>query len=363
MKFNITVMPGDGIGPEIINETVRVLKAAQRIVTGFELDMQSYDAGVAHYLKTGTVLPDDVLKACEDSHAMLLGAIGQPNADTQVVRDERGTEVNGELVIRLRRHFQLYAGIRPIKYYEGITSPLKDPKGIDFVILRENTEGLYISYGGGIKLRDTLAVDSLVVTREASERLFEYGFSLAKERANKQMLTCVDKSNVLSSMALFRNVYDEVAQKHPSIQKDYAFVDAMALWMVQKPQYYDVVVTENSHGDILSDLGAALIGGMGMAPSGDVGENTGVFQPSHGTAPTIVGKNIANPIATILSGRMMLEFLHRKYCVIELKIAAELIENSVKAVLEQGVFTQELGGNTSTTGMADAIIAHMQQGQ
>jgi len=244
-----------------------------------------------------------------------------------------------------------------------VYSPLKDKQasGIDYVIVRENVEGLYASRGGGTNLRDEVATDTLVITRKGTEKIVKYAFELAKRRNGapvdgKRRVTCVDKSNVLRSYAFFRKVYDDVAADYQEIERDYAYIDAMALWQVQRPEFYDVVVAENMFGDIISDLGAGTVGGMGMAPSGDIGDKHGLFQPAHGSAPTIAGKGIANPIATILSGSMMLEWLGIRHNDNIALNAAKRIEAAVRDVLEKdNILTQDIGGNARTSEIGDAI--------
>ncbi|MEM2094120.1 MAG: isocitrate/isopropylmalate family dehydrogenase [Candidatus Bathyarchaeia archaeon] len=220
---------------------------------------------------------------------------------------------------------------------------------------------MYASHGGGIILRDELATDTLIITRKGTERIVRFAFEYAKNRTGspldgKRRVTCVDKSNVLRSYAFFRKVYDDVAKGYPEIEKDYAYVDAMTQWMVRKPERYDVVVVENIFGDILSDLAAVLVGGMGLCPSMNAGERYAMFEPIHGSAPDHAGKNDVNPVASILSGKMMLEWLANKFCDRAAKTAAERIEEAVTSVLAEGkVRTYDLGGLSSTKEMGDAI--------
>ncbi len=363
MKFHIATLPGDGIGPEIIREGIKVLKAAETIVTGFEFDFQHYDAGAGHYLKTGDVFPTSSYTACKDSHAIFLGSMGIP----EVVETD-GTEVQGKVILRLRFDLNLFAGVRPVKLFHGVNTPLVNKEAIDLVIVRENTEGLFASFGGGSTVSDEVVAETLVMTRKGIEKIVDFAFQLAKKRQGrvldgKKVVTCCDKSNVFKSYAFFRKVYDEVASRYKEIATDYAYIDAMALWLVQKPQHYDVVVTENLFGDILSDLAAALVGGMGMAPSGDIGFDYAMFQPAHGSAPTIAGKNVANPVATILSGAMMLDWLGEKYRVEAAKTAARLIERAVEKTIANGIKTIDIGGKTSTSEFGDAVVKEMQNSE
>mgnify|MGYP005852663987 CR=1 FL=1 len=357
-RYAIAVLPGDGIGPEVIAEAVKVLRAVQESTPGLKLDFTDYEAGARLWLRTSVALPDEVFEACQQADAILLGAFGLPD-----VRLPDGTEAHGEAMFRLRFQLDLYAGVRPIKLYPGVKGALRSEKPIDYVIVRENCEGLYASRGGGCLLRGEVATDTLIVTRNGTRKVASYAFKLARKRSGrpsdgKKVVTCVDKSNVLRSYAFFRKVYDEVAAEYPEIGRDYAYVDAMTAWQVLWPEQYDVVVAENMFGDIISDLAAATVGGMGMAPSADVGDCWGLFQPSHGTAPTIAGKGIANPIATILSGRLMLEWLAERNADSAAAQAAEKIERATEKLLAEGkVLTPDLGGSASTSQVADAIAA------
>ena len=240
----------------------------------------------------------------------------------------------------------------------GGQTPLANvkPGEIDLVILREQTEGLFASQNGGIVLGDQLAIDTLVMTRRGIERICEFAFRLAKRSDSRGSVTCVDKANIFKSYAYFRKIFDEIASQHPTIAGRHAYIDAMALYLVQRPQAFDVVVTENMFGDILSDLAAGLIGGMGMAPSGDIGDHHAVFQPAHGTAPDIAGKGIANPIASILSAGMMLDWLGRRQQNDALVRGGQAIERAVATVLAEGkTLPVDQGGSASTQAVGTAI--------
>ena len=367
MKFNIGTLPGDGVGPEVIDEGIKVLKAAEALITGFSLDFQKYDAGNAYYIKTGEALPEKVFQDCKASHAIYMGAIGLPKAGMNPVLDSKGTEVTGHVMFKLRFDLDLFAGVRPIKLFPGVPSPLGNVKNIDFVILRENCEGLFASYGGGIILRDEVATDTQIITRKGTEKVVDYGFQLALKRNGrvsdgKRVVTCADKHNVFRSFAFFRKVYGEVADRYEGqVERDYAIIDALTLWMIQHPEKFDVIVTENMFGDIISDMAAAFVGGMGMAPSGDIGYDYGLFQPAHGTAPTIAGKGIANPTATILSGKMMLDWLGDKYENIAAKEAASLIDKAVFNTFKAGIRTLDIAGSCSTSEFGDEVINQMKK--
>lgn len=364
-RYNITVLPGDGIGKEIMIEGVKVLKAIQDVYPDLKLDLTEYETGAALYARTGVALPEEIYNECAKADAIYFGSMGLPD-----VRLPDGTEVAGEVIFKLRFGLDLYAGVRPIKLYPTVKHPLKDrPVGsIDYVILRENVEGLYSSRGGGIVLRDEVSTDTSIITRKGTEKIVKYGFELAKRRKGapvdgKHRVTCVDKSNVLRSYAFFRKVYDDVAENYPEIERDYAYVDAVTLWQVQRPEFYDVMVAENMFGDIISDLGAGTVGSMGMAPSGDVGDEHGLFQPSHGSAPTIAGKGIANPIATILSGSMMLEWLGMRHNDDTALKAAQRIEAAVTAVFaEDKLMTVDIGGDAKTSQVGDAVAERIIKG-
>lgn len=361
--YHIAVLPGDGIGTEVTETALRVLKEAGELY-GAAFELESFDAGAGRYVRTGIAMPEDAFAHCKAADAILMGAIGLPE-----VRHPDGREVNGDVIFRLRFELDLYAGVRPIKLYEGVASSLRNTEaGIDYVVVRENTEGLYASRTGSINIRDEVAIDTLVLTRSGTEKITDYAYRLAAKRNGRptdgrRIVTCVDKSNVLSSYAYFRKIFDEVGSRYPDIAKDYAYVDAMTLYQVMNPQYYDVVVAENMFGDILSDLAAATVGGLGLAPSGDIGAHHAMFQPSHGTAPTIAGRNIANPLATVLSVAMMLEWLADRHPQDSaLASAGSAIERAVAEVLRGGeVRTRDIGGQSGTSQVGDAIVAALRQ--
>lgn len=334
-----------------------VLERVQARSSGLKLNLQPHSAGAEHYRKTGELLPVKVLEECQAADAVLLAAIGLPD-----VRKPDGTEMQPEMMMGLRRAMGLYAAVRPVKLYPGVTSPLNTgARGIDMVILRENLEGLFASFGGGIVLNDQVASDSIVITREGTRRVVDYAFKLARRRSGRPLdgrksVTCVDKSNVFRSFAFFRKVFFEVASNYPDIQADANYVDAMSLYMVLNPSDFDVLVMENQFGDILSDLGAAIVGGLGMAPSAEIGEAHAMFQPSHGTAPQLAGKNVANPIAMILSAAMMLDWLGERHQDPVATSAARRIVQAVQQVLAEGkVLTVDLGGKSTTSEVASAV--------
>jgi len=357
-EYTIVTLPGDGIGPEVMRETTRVMEAVADACS-LSLNLQRREAGASHYRDHGVALPDSVLQDCLDADAVILSAIGLPD-----VRKSDGTEVQPDMMVGLRRAMKLHSAVRPVRLYPGVESCLRTAeKGIDFIILRENLEGLFASYGGGCRVGDAVATDTMVITRQGSLDVCRYAFHLAEKRKGrpsdgKRIVTCVDKANIFRSLAFFREIFFEVAAEHPNIEAEATYVDAMSLYMVQNPSNYDVVVTENQFGDILSDLGAGIVGGLGMGPSAEVGEHHGLFQPSHGTAPQIADQNIANPMATILSASMMFDWLGDRHSDDDCFKAARLIEDAVISVLEAGsVRTADIGGSSSTTEVTDAILS------
>lgn len=357
--YRIVALPGDGIGPEIMTAGLRVLRAVESSELRF--DIVEHPAGATEFRRTGEVLPPSVVGDCVAADAVFLAAIGLPD-----VRRPDGTEVQPEMMMGLRRTLDLYAAVRPIKLYPGAPTPLKTAgKGIDFIVLRENTEGLFASFGGGARVADQVATDTMVITRAGTERVVEFAFQLAARRKGRpsdgrKSVTCVDKSNVFRSLAFFRQVFLEVASHHPTIAAETAYVDAMSLYMVQNPSDFDVLVMENMFGDILSDLGAGLVGGLGLAPSGEFGDRHALFQPSHGSAPTIAGQDLANPMATILSGAMMLQWLGERHGDAVAMGAARRIEAAVAASLDDGTgLTREVGGSAGTAAAGEAVLGHL----
>jgi len=360
-NYRIAALPGDGIGPEIMEATLRVLRRLTEATSGLELEITSYRAGAEHFRESGGILPPAVVEACLAADAVMLAAIGLPD-----VRRKDGTEVQPEMMVGLRRALQLHSAVRPVKLYPGAPCVLKEAgPGIDFIVLRENLEGLFASYGGGATVGDDVATDTMVVTRKGTKQVVDYAFRLARRRNGrpgdgKRMVTCVDKANIFRSMALFRQVFFDTAANYPEIAADAVYVDAMSLYMVQQPWAFDVLVMENQFGDILSDLGAGIVGGLGLGPSAEVGEEHALFQPSHGTAPQLAGKNVANPIAMILSAAMMLDWLGERHDDKVAQQAAERIEQSVAQMLLEGnVRTPDMGGTASTTDVADCIAAKL----
>ncbi len=350
--YDIAVLPGDGIGIEVTEAGLALLRALEpRLARRFVTTV--HRAGAAHYRDHGVALPEPTLAACRRAHAILFGAMGLPD-----VRGADGTEIIPQLDLRFA--LDLYAGVRPIRTWPVLPVPLADARAanIDLVLVRESTEGLFHARGRGVVEADA-AYDTMKISRAGTARVCDFAFKLARQRkagGSRGHVTNVDKANVFSSMAFWRQVFVERAPAFPDISTEHAYVDAMALNLVLKPWAYDVLVTENMFGDILSDLIAALVGGMGMAPSGDIGDAHALFQPAHGTAPDIAGRGIANPVAAILSAAMMLEWLGHEETV----RAAERIRRAVEAALEDPARrTPDMGGSLTTRGLADEIIARL----
>ncbi|MBK1880305.1 isocitrate/isopropylmalate dehydrogenase family protein [Pelagicoccus mobilis] len=350
-SYKIAVLPGDGIGPEVVNATLAVLNACCEKTPDLSLNFDELSVGAGEYLKSGDPLPESTLEAIKTYDATLLGAMGLPS-----VRWPNGVEMTPQ--IDLREKLDLYQGVRPIKLYHDSHSPLRIPEGktIDFVIMRENCEGLFSDRLDPRPEGRNFETDTMKITEVGAERICRASFELAITRRKK--LALVDKANVLQSMAFFRRVFEEVAKDYPEVETECVYVDAMSLFLVQDPYRYDVMVTENMFGDILSDLAAGLVGGMGMAPSADIGDDYALFQPSHGSGPSIAGKGIANPVATILSGALMLRWLGDPLAV---KAADEIDAAVEKTLADPANRTVDLGGDMSTQAITDAIISTLKQ--
>ena len=356
-EFRIAVLPGDGIGMEIMPACLEVIAAAQRHVGGFVLHPELLPGGAAYYRERGIAMTDADYRRTGEADAILFGAMGLPD-----VRYPDGTEIAPHLQMRV--DYGLYAGVRPVRSFANLPGPLSDQRAatIDLIVLRESTEGLFFSRGKGTVEDDRIARETMVITRETSEKLFDFAFSLARRRRELRgtpgRVTCVDKSNVFVAMAFFRKIFHERARAFPDIVADHHYVDATALDLVRRPWDFDVLVMENMFGDILSDLAGGLVGSMGLASCAEVGDKHALFQPAHGSAPDIAGKGVANPIAMILSGAMMLEWLGQRHRVPASCDAAMLIERSVeRGFAQRRIRPREFGGDQSTTDIARQVIA------
>ncbi|NNE80722.1 MAG: isocitrate/isopropylmalate dehydrogenase family protein [Silicimonas sp.] len=357
-KLRIALIPGDGIGIDVSAATVAVVDAALAKTGCAPLSYETIQAGAGYFKETGHDIEPGGETRAGELDAIFLGAIGLP-----AVRHADGTEIAPHL--RLRDIYGLYAGVRPVKAYPNAPQRLADPRaaGIDMVILRESTEGLFYSAAvhGRADIRgDDEVRDTMRITRATTEKLHRFGFKLAerrKARGRPGKLTCVDKANVFASMAFFRKIFDEIAPNHPNIETGYSYVDAMALDLIRKPWEFDVMVMENMFGDILSDLAGGLVGGMGMAACAEIGDEVGLFQPAHGSAPDIMGQDKANPLAAILSGALMLDYLSEQTGNATLTDAAEAIENAVSAGFEaKTIRPMEFGGDMGTKAVTNDLL-------
>ncbi|MCM8814960.1 MAG: 3-isopropylmalate dehydrogenase [Candidatus Omnitrophica bacterium] len=346
--YKIGVIPGDGVGPEIINAGLEVLKSASSRFE-FRLETVHYDFGGDRYLRTGETLPDSAIEEFKKLDAIYLGAIGHPDVKPGIL--EKG------ILLKIRFDLDQYINLRPVKLYPGVWTPLKDkgPEHIDYVVVRENTEGAYCGIGGFFKkdTQDEIATQLDINTRKGVERCVRYAFELARNRNKKKTLTCVDKANVLTfSGDLWRRTCRDVNRDYPDIKLDYAFVDAACMWMVKNPEWFDVIVTNNMFGDIITDLAAITQGGLGVAAGGNINpEGVSMFEPIHGSAPKYAGKNVICPVATIAAGAMMLNVLGEKK-------AADCIEKAIsKALSEKHIKSLEAGRMGMGTSEAGELIA------
>jgi 3-isopropylmalate dehydrogenase len=357
-ELRIAVLPGDGIGIEVMDACLEVLDVLSGITGHIRFAWNRMPGGAIAYRDTGTALSDEAMKELGNADAILFGAMGMPD-----IRYPDGTEIAPQLDIRIE--YELYAGVRPIRSLPGTVGPLRDHRcaQIDLVILREQTEGLYYSRGRGVMQDADTALDTMRITRAGCERVFDYAFHLAAQRRKRGRpgnVTCVDKAGVLKSYAFMRSLFEQRCANFPGFKADCANIDATALNLLLKPWAFDVIVTENMFGDILSDLAAGLIGGMGFAPSGDIGDRHGMFQPCHGTAPDIAGTGKANPTAMFLSAAMMLEWLGNQNSVGRLSEAADLLEGAVRNAFARGTLRPfEFGGNDGTAAITRAVLSEL----
>ncbi len=349
-EYKIGVIPGDGTGPEVVEESVKVLKAAAARY-GFGLALEYYDFGGERYLKTGVVLEDADIEKVKGKDAILLGAIGHPEVKPGIL--EKG------ILLKLRFTLDQYINLRPVKLYEGVETPLKDkgPKDIDFVVVRENTEGLYTGSGGFLKkgTPDEVAIQESINTRKGVERCLRFAFDYTRKRNMKKKLTLCGKTNVLTfAFDLWERAFYEIAREYPDIQTDYAHVDATCMWMVKNPEFFDVIVTDNMFGDIITDLGAVIQGGMGIAAGGNINpEGVSMYEPIGGSAPKYTGKNVINPLAAIAAGQMMLEQLGEA-------AAAAAIENAVMKAVKNDVKSMSAGKmGYGTREAGDLIVSYL----
>ena len=359
--MRVAVIKGDGIGVAVTEATMAVLDATLVTTGSAPLSYEFIQSGAGYFRETGQDIEPGGEERAGKADAIFLGAIGLPS-----VRHTDGTEISPHL--RLRDRFGLYAGVRPVRAYPNAPQRLADPRaaGIDMVILRESTEGLFYSaaaHGRSDVRGDDEVRDTLRITRATTEKLHHFGFRLAerrKARGKPGKLTCVDKANVFTSMAFFRKIFDEIAPEYPDVETGYNYVDAQALDLVRQPWAFDVMVMENMFGDILSDLAGGLVGGMGMASCAEIGDDIGLFQPAHGSAPDIMGQDKANPLAAILSGALMLDYLGEKTGQAGLSDAAQLIENAVEKGFEANdLRPMEFGGDMGTRAVTETLLGYL----
>jgi 3-isopropylmalate dehydrogenase len=342
MTHNIAIIGGDGIGPEVTEQAVRVLEVAAE-TGGFDLDFTNYPHGTDHYLETGKLFPETVLEEVRSKDVVLLGAISDPRVEPGLV--ER------PIIMGMRFGFDLYVNLRPIKLYAEHLCPIKGkvPEDVDIVVIRENTEDVYAGLGGILKkgTPDEVAVAEMIFTRKGCERVIRYAFETARKRNGRKKVTLVDKANAIRAMDIWTRTFAEVGADYPDIERDHAYIDAACMWMVKNPEWFDVVVVSNIFGDILTDLGAMIQGGMGIAASGNIHPGkVSMFEPIHGSAPKYKGRNVANPLGAIMAGAMMLDYLGREKAArrIESAVADLLITRRIPSLgADSGLSTSQIG--------------------
>ena len=342
-SYKVAVVPGDGTGPEVIAEGLKVLKAASAKY-GFKLNLSHYDLGGERYKRTGEILSDETIEELRKFDAIYLGAIGHPDVKAGIL--EKG------ILLKLRFSLDQYINLRPVKLYAGVDTPLKDkkPEDIDFVVVRENTEGLYAGAGGFLKkgTADEIATQESINTRKGVERCVRFAFEYCRKRNKVRKLMLCGKTNVLTyAFDLWERTFYEVAKEYPDIKTEYAHVDATCMWMVKNPEWFDVIVTDNLFGDIITDLGAMIQGGMGIAAGGNINPaGVSMFEPIGGSAPKYTGLNVVNPLAAIMAGQMMLEILgeDRAAAAIE-KVVMKVVAEKTKSMSagQMGYSTSEVG--------------------
>lgn len=368
--YNIALIPGDGIGPEVIQEGKRIVDFACQS-NGIEMKWHEYPFGAEYYLKTGILLPDSVLDEIKDMDAIYFGAVGDPAIKPGILEKE--------ILLKIRFFFDQYINLRPVKLFQGVPSPLKNkgPEDIDFYVIRENTEDFYIGTGGRFNNRQYQKRHNLhrelfdmdiqldfhlnepeefgyqlgILSKKGSERIMKYAFDFA-ERKKLHKVSTVDKVNVLSDIyQLWRDVFKETAANYPMIETDYYLIDAMTMFFVSQPERFKVIVSPNMFGDIITDLGSTIQGGIGMAAGANINpEGVSMFEPIHGSAPDLKNKFVANPIGTIIAGAMMMEELGENE-------TALTIENAVINMLKKGkIKTVDMGGNSSTKAVSEAVM-------
>lgn len=351
MHYDIAVIQGDGIGPEVVSAARTVLDECQTRY-GLDLSYTDYDFSADLYQRTGRKITPADMDEIAGAHAVLFGAMGLPG-----VRGPEGLELGAQ--VEMRAYYQLFASLRPVRTYAGLETPVAE-KNIDMLVIRETSEGMFAGLADHHEPSDEVATDRMTITRATSEKLFELAFQQARQRRKRGTpghVTLLHKSNALRSNVLLEKVFDEVAERNPDIDHAKYYIDVGSMYMITDPARYDVVVSENIFGDIVSEIAAGLVGGLGVAPSADLSLTQGVFQPSHGSAPDIAGKGIANPVAMVLSGAMMLEWLGSQHSDETCAQAAENIQRAVSCVLADGPRPLDLGGTAGTAEVVEALVA------
>jgi len=348
--YKISVIPGDGIGPEVVDAARSVLDQGMENF-GYHLTYTDYDFSADLYRRTGRKITEEDMNEIGKTDAVLFGAMGLPD-----VRDPEGLELGAQ--VDMRAHYKLFASLRPARLFDGVNSAVK-AKDIDMLVIRETSEGMFAGLHDKHEPSNEEATDRMTITRATSEKLFDVAFEQArarKKRGTPGRVTLLHKSNALRSNVLLEKVFDEVATRHTDIESNKFYIDAGAMYMVTDPQRFDVIVSENIFGDITSEIAAGLIGGLGVAPSADVSDKHGVFQPSHGSAPDIAGTGVANPLAMILSAAMMLNWLGLKNDDEQLIAASRGIDAAVEKVLAHGPQPKDLGGEANTQQVTNAVL-------
>ena len=348
----IAVLPGDGIGEEVVREGLKVLRAAADRF-GFQTSLKTYPYGTDHYLETGETLPAPALEEMRQSSAVLLGAIGDPRVEVG--------KLEFAIIAGLRFGFDLYVNLRPIRLYADHLCPLKGKtaKDVDLVVVRENTEDAYAGIHGFLKrgTPDEVATQTMIYSRKGTERVIRYAFDLARARGKKRRVTLVDKANAIRAQDLWTRTFEEVGSEYPDVEKDHAYIDAACMWLVKNPEWFDVCVCPNLFGDILTDLGAMIQGGLGIAASGNIHPGrVSMFEPIHGSAPKYRGKNTANPLATINAVAMMLDFLGEK-------AAATAIDGAIERLLVSRRVPHLGAGALPTDAIGDLVAAEVAAAQ
>lgn len=344
-EYQIASIPGDGIGPEVTREALRVLQTASEVY-GFNYKLNEYPFGSEHYLATKEIFPDDAFEEVKGMNAIYLGAIGDPRLPVGLI--EYG------VIAKMRFELDLYVNLRPIQLFDERFCPLKDktPEDVDMVIVRENTEDAYTGmHGFAHKGQDIeVATQTMVYTRQGTERVIRYAFDLARARNKRKTVTLIDKANAVRAQDLWTRVFAIVAKDYPDIKTEHAYIDAACMWMIKNPEWFDVGVTPNLFGDIITDLGAMVQGGMGIAASGNLHPGkVSLFEPIHGSAPKHAGKNVASPVAAILATSMMLDYLGEK-------TASKAVEDSIRELLKSGRIKGVGTGVHPTSEVGDMVV-------